>query len=216
MNITSLALVIPLVLLAAIVTTPIVVTEDSFARYERHTGNDDPSQVVSISNSCLNPVYNSNNNDNMISNGNCGGTVSQQGRIGQASTPTTIQSANPSIEVQRSTTQSPGLGVPTLSTGNLTIEIICSFCADRSINVTIDITDGVGQLYKVSFGEIGLQQNQTITINPGDFTVSQEPVAGLTTPLFSGGCFGDGTGEADGRISVGQSVICTITEAENK
>ena len=40
----------------------------------------------------------------MISNGNCGGTMSQQGRSGQASTPTTIQNANPNIEVQRATT----------------------------------------------------------------------------------------------------------------
>ncbi len=38
----------------------------------------------------------------MISNSNCGGTVSQQGRLGQASTPTTVQNANPTIEVQRS------------------------------------------------------------------------------------------------------------------
>ena len=43
----------------------------------------------------------------MISNGNCGGTVSQQGRSGQASTPTTVQNANPTIEVQRSTTTQP-------------------------------------------------------------------------------------------------------------
>jgi hypothetical protein len=40
----------------------------------------------------------------MISNGNCGGTVSQQGKSGQASTPTTVQTGNPTIEVQRSTT----------------------------------------------------------------------------------------------------------------
>lgn len=44
----------------------------------------------------------------MISNGNCGGTVSQQGKSGQSSTPTTVQNTNPTIEVQRSTSaQSP-------------------------------------------------------------------------------------------------------------
>ncbi|MGN6632542.1 MAG: hypothetical protein ACTHKP_09945 [Nitrososphaeraceae archaeon] len=53
--------------------------------------------------SCLNPTSDSNINGNMISNGNCGGTVLQQGQSGQASTPTTVQNANPSIEVQRST-----------------------------------------------------------------------------------------------------------------
>src|SRR5215467_7815241 len=96
-------MVIPLVLLAILATTPSMITEDAFARYQRHTGNGNLNQAASISNSCLNPVSNSNTNDNMISNGNCGGTISQQGRSGQASSPTTVQSANPTIEVQRST-----------------------------------------------------------------------------------------------------------------
>src|SRR6476620_1505518 len=52
--------------------------------------------------SCLNSTSDSNINGNMISNGNCGGTVLQQGQSGQAPTPTTVQNANPSIEVQRS------------------------------------------------------------------------------------------------------------------
>jgi hypothetical protein len=49
----------------------------------------------------------------VISNGNCGGTISQQGSSGQDSTPTTVQNANPTIEVQRATTttQSPGVGL---------------------------------------------------------------------------------------------------------
>ena len=111
MNRANLALIVPLILVAAIVTTPIMIIEDAFARNGRHT--DGLSQAASISNSCLNPVSNSNTNDNMISNGNCGGTVSQQGKSGQASTPTTVQNANPSIEVQRSTpasAQSPITG----------------------------------------------------------------------------------------------------------
>ena len=97
MNRANLTLIVPLILIAAVVTTPITVIEDAFAA-------GDLSQAASVSNSCLNPVSNSNTNDNMISNGNCGGTVSQQGRSGQASTPTTVQNANPTIEVQRSTT----------------------------------------------------------------------------------------------------------------
>jgi hypothetical protein len=95
-------MVIPLILLAAIVTTPFMITEDAFARYQRHTDSD-LKQAASISNSCLNPISTSNTNNNMISNGNCGGTISQQGRSGQASTPTIVQNANPTIEVQRST-----------------------------------------------------------------------------------------------------------------
>src|SRR5215475_7221046 len=107
MNKANLTLIVALILLAIIVTTPVMIAEDAFARYQRHTG--DVGQAASITNSCLNPASNSNTNDNMISNGNCGGTISQQGKSGQASTPTTVQSANPTIEVQRSTpiTQPP-------------------------------------------------------------------------------------------------------------
>jgi hypothetical protein len=106
MNRANLTLIVPLVLIATIVTTHITVTEDAFARYQRHTGGG-IGQAVSITNSCLSPVSNSNTNNNMISNGNCGGTVSQQGKSGQTSIPTTIQNANPIIEVQHSTTTQP-------------------------------------------------------------------------------------------------------------
>jgi hypothetical protein len=120
-NRVNLTLIISLILLATVVTTPI-----AFARYARHTGGDF-SQAASVSNSCLNPVSDSNTNDNMISNGNCGGTVSQQGKSGQASTPTTVQNANPTIEVQRSTTTTqPPL---TSTRGN------CTACFD-TLNVT--------------------------------------------------------------------------------
>ena len=57
----------------------------------------------------------------MISNGNCGGTISQQGKSGQASTPTTVQNANPTIEVQRQSTTQPPL---TTTRGN------CTACFD--------------------------------------------------------------------------------------
>src|SRR5215831_9604403 len=100
MNSANLTLIVPMILLAVIIVpTPITLTEDVFARYERHTG--DVSQAASVRNSCLNPTSDSNTNDNMINNGNCGGTVSQQGQSGQASTATTVQNANPNIEVQR-------------------------------------------------------------------------------------------------------------------
>jgi hypothetical protein len=124
MNKANLSLIVPLILVAAvIVTTPVMVTEDAFARYERHTSGD-VSQAASVRNSCLNPTSDSNTNDNIISNDNCGGTLSQQGKSGQASTPTTIQNANPRIEVQRST-QSPGLGSG--SGGNTTTSCLQCF-----------------------------------------------------------------------------------------
>jgi hypothetical protein len=100
-----------LMLLATTLISLITISDSAFARNGRHDATDTTSQAASVSNSCLNPVSNSNTNDNMISNGNCGGTISQQGKSGQASTPTTIQNANPSIEVQRSTSaQSPITG----------------------------------------------------------------------------------------------------------
>jgi len=62
-----------------------------------------------------------------MSNGNCGGTVSQQGKSGQASTPTTVQNTNPTIEMQRSiTTAQPPL---TTTGGN------CTACFD-TLNAT--------------------------------------------------------------------------------
>jgi hypothetical protein len=109
MNRISLTMVIPLIVLAALATTPITVIEDAFAKNGRHAGGD-LSQAASISNSCLNPVSNSNTNDNIISNGDCGGTISQQGGSGQASTPTTVQNANPTVEVQQFPFSSPPLG----------------------------------------------------------------------------------------------------------
>ena len=110
MNSANLTLIVPMILLTAIVTTPVTIVEDTFARngHGKHTGSD-LSQAASVSSSCLNPASDSNTNDNMISNGNCGGTISQQGGSGQTSTPTTVQNANPTIEVQRSTTTQPSV-----------------------------------------------------------------------------------------------------------
>ena len=110
-----------------------MIAEDTFARYQRHIGLD-LNQAASISNSCLSPVSNSNTNDNVISNGNCGGTVSQQGKSGQASAPTTVQNANPTIEVQRSTsTEQPPL---TTTRGN------CTACFDPLTPAQITAFEG--------------------------------------------------------------------------
>ena len=70
------------------------------------------SRQTAVSNDCLNPILDSNTIDNAVGVGNCGGTVSQQDESGQASAPITSQTANPAIELQRSTTTTPppGLG----------------------------------------------------------------------------------------------------------
>src|SRR5215813_562631 len=145
MNRTSLAMVIPLVLLVVMVTTPRMITEDAFAIYQRHTGASNLNQAASITNTCLNPASNSNTNDNMISNGNCGGTLSQQGGSGQSSAPTTVQNANPNIEVQRSTTtpttsqppSTPNPGLPPPLDSNIVRTTLFS----TNGNATIEITD---------------------------------------------------------------------------
>jgi hypothetical protein len=123
LNKRSLAIAAVAVMLLSTTLMSITAKSDSaFARkYGRHDASD-VSQSAFVSNTCLNPVSNSNINDNMISNGNCGGTVSQHDKSGQASTPTTMQTANPTIEVQRqSTTAQPPL---TTTRGN------CTACFD--------------------------------------------------------------------------------------
>lgn len=105
-------IVIPILLLAAKVAISFVITEDAFAREGRYTG--DTSQAAAVSNECLNPIFDSNEDiDNAVGVGNCGGTVSQQDESGQASAPITHQTANPAIELQRATTSQPPLTVET-------------------------------------------------------------------------------------------------------
>ena len=109
-NLTIIITTIPVLLLAATVAISVIVSEDAFAR-ERYSG-DSTSQAAAVSNDCLNPILDSNTIDNAVGVGNCGGTVSQQDESGQASAPITSQTANPAIELQRSTTTTPppGLG----------------------------------------------------------------------------------------------------------
>jgi hypothetical protein len=70
-------------------------TEDAFSgKYENN-------QAGAVNNDCLNPIFESNNIDNAVGVGNCGGTLSQQDESGQASAPITSQTANLTIELQR-------------------------------------------------------------------------------------------------------------------
>ena len=97
-------------MLAATVTISVTISADAFAR-ERYSG-DRTSQAAAVSNDCLNPIFDSNTIENAVGVGNCGGTVSQQDESGQASAPITSQTANPAIELQRTTTSPPVTGEP--------------------------------------------------------------------------------------------------------
>jgi hypothetical protein len=100
---------IPLILLAATVAISYTVSEDAYARDGRYSG-DSTGQAAAVSNECLNPIFDSNEDiDNAVGVGNCAGTVSQQDESGSASAPITSQTANPTIELQRATTTQPPL-----------------------------------------------------------------------------------------------------------
>ena len=101
---------IPVLLLAATVAVSVIVSEEAYAKDGRYSG--DTSQAAAVSNECLNPILDSNTIDNVVGVGNCGGTVSQQDESGSASAPITSQTANPAIELQRTTTSPPVTGEP--------------------------------------------------------------------------------------------------------
>jgi hypothetical protein len=103
----KLAFFTMLLIAAASVTVAVsvMVSEDAFAKDGRYSG--DTSQAASVSNECLNPIFDSNEDiDNAVGVGSCGSTVSQQDESGSASAPITSQTANPDIELQRATTTS--------------------------------------------------------------------------------------------------------------
>jgi hypothetical protein len=116
-------MIIPLILLASMVAVSFMITEDVFAKQGRYVG-DTTSQAAAVSNECLNPILDSNTIDNVVGVGNCGSTVSQQDESGQAGATTTHQAANPTIELQRSTT-------PLIGTGN------CPACFDPLTDVQL-------------------------------------------------------------------------------
>jgi hypothetical protein len=105
---------IPLILLAATVAISGVVSEDVYARDYGRYSSDPTSQAAAVDNTCLNPILDSNTIDNVVGVGNCGSTISQQDESGSASSPITHQTADPTLELQRSatTTQQPGVGDP--------------------------------------------------------------------------------------------------------
>ena len=128
MNSRKLAIItISALVFAATVAISFVISEDAFAKDGRYSG--DTSQAASVSNECLNPIFDSNEDiDNAVGVGNCAGTVSQQDESGSASTPITSQTANPTIELQRATTtQSPGLG-------DVNQIIECEACFNSNLN----------------------------------------------------------------------------------
>jgi hypothetical protein len=184
MNRTSLTLIVPLILLVAIGATPIMITEDVFAsKYQRHTSGN-LSQAASITNSCLNPVFKSNTKDNMISNGNCGGTVSQQGKSGQASTPATVQNANPNIELQRATTTIP-IRSPPPSTNSGTLSLAVSWqCNPPQVCDGLQAED-FGFEFQWPFHGFGLQPGQVPMSGTANFTIPNTLEIELTNPQTS-------------------------------
>jgi|SRR5215467_3221831 hypothetical protein len=212
MNRIGLTMVIPLVLLATLATAPIMITEDAFARYQRHTGSGNLNQAASITNSCLNPASNSNTNDNMINNGNCGGTISQQGKSEQASIPTTIQNANPNIEVQRSTSTQPPMTPNPDSSTTLQVSFACatgfgSCPSSVQANITIGGNNPQPRTFILTNGDI-----QPVTLGAGNYTVSELPLSNPNHVGFSGNCKPSGGNAltANGTIAAGHTQHCSI------
>jgi hypothetical protein len=118
LTVIAVVLAIPLILLAAAtVAISSTVSEDAFARDGGRYSGDSTRQAAAVNNDCLNPIFDSNEDiDKMVGVGNCGGTVSQQDESGSASAPKTSQTANPTIELQRATSQ-PGLEATTTCEG---------------------------------------------------------------------------------------------------
>jgi hypothetical protein len=127
-----------------------LLTEDVFARDRYLT--DSTSQAAAVSNDCLNPILDSNTIDNMVGVGNCGGTVSQQDESGQASAPISHQTANPTIELQRSTTTQP----PLIGTGGN-----CTACFDP-------LTDAQKSEYE------SILQDRSVTVFGRELTTIEE------------------------------------------
>ena len=97
----SVTTIILLLVTAIISTISNTVTEHAFA--EKYRNN----QAAATSNSCLNPLFESSTLDIPNTIGNCGNTVSQQEESGQASSPITLQTASPNIELSPSETSPP-------------------------------------------------------------------------------------------------------------
>jgi hypothetical protein len=191
----KVGIAIPLILLAAAVTVIIssTVSEDVFAREDvsaqdggRYLTDSTTSQAAAVSNDCLSPILDSNTVDNVVGVGNCDGTVTQQDESGQASAPTTSQTANPTIELQRATTTQPGLGAPTR----------CEDCFDplspSQLNAFVGVIPGLGlDLDGVPVRTIE-QLCEFIRENGLDNTLLLSLFEALTTPPVNAGSLATG------------------------
>ena len=164
LTITSMAAVLLAATTVAVSFMILTTSDNAFARNERY-GASDSSQAAAVSNSCLNPIFDSNTIDNAVGVGNCAGTVSQQAESGQASTPITHQSANPSIELQRATTTQPPL------TGTPPTVGACVGCFDDVLNAEQQTTfeeEFTGHIPGVTTIEELCTFLQNIHLNGGD------------------------------------------------
>ena len=189
----KLAFFTMLLIAAASVTVAvsIMVSEDAFAKDGRYSG--DTSQSASVSNECLNPILDSNSIDNLVDVGNCAGTVSQQDESGQASAPITHQSANPTIELQRSTTTQPGLGAPTCEEcfDSLTATQLSQF--EESLSPTFPSVTTIEELcdFLESNGQNpaapGVEEVETILQEVGPPMLSQQTIDAIAKCLLENG-----------------------------
>ena len=163
----------------------------AYAKYGRNAQEVD--QAASASNSCLNPISDSNNIDNFYNIGNCGSTISQQGEDGQASSPITHQTANPSIQVQIGQPPTQPL---TIETATLTVikQVVCPDPAQQPCpDASEFIIDVSGNNANPSSFQ-GSADGTVVTLEEGDYNVDESqtppnPVGLiLQPPDFSGEC----------------------------
>jgi hypothetical protein len=182
---------IPVLLLAATVAISLFMAEDTFAKDGRYSG--DTSQAASVSNECLNPILDSNSIDNLVDVGNCAGTVSQQDESGSASAPITSQTANPDIELQRSTTSQPGLGAPTCEEcfDSLTATQLSQF--EESLSPTFPFVTTIEELcdFLESNGQNpaapGVEEVEAILQEVGPPMLSQQTIDAIVKCLLENG-----------------------------
>ena len=97
---------------------------------------------------------------------------------------------------------------PTPTTGTLVIEKICPECAALQ-SFSIQVTGNNPQPPSVSLTN---EQERSVILGPGNYTVTETPVSGFQSPFFGGDCkqTAKGSHEATGTISAGQTLRCII------
>jgi hypothetical protein len=187
-------------------TFPTTSENVAHAKYGRNA--QEVNQAASLSNSCLNPLLDSNTIDNFNTIGNCGSTVSQQGEKGQSASPITLQTASPTIQVQ---SPQPPSEPPTKETAILKVvkNIICppgseEICPNPSA-FTMSI-EGANPS-PVEFPGSSTGTEVTIDANT-QYQVNEVVPSNPPGLVFVGDSLSP---ECTGQLSPGETVTCTIT-----